>query len=182
MLTRAGKSVTIVDINPQSITLARRYFSLPHQTTCHVEDGAAFLARTKYVFDAIIIDPFIDERVPPHLCSKEFFHLVRERLAPTRCTFVNVFLQHGSDNMAHAGFLVRVLVSPGLFERNAIVMGGAVTDLHVPTLQMRPEVHAEEIAHELKEMWFRTGRRPWNSCTASDRESRCSEPQARQAP
>jgi spermidine synthase len=168
MLTHAGKSVTIVDINPQSITLARRYFSLPHQITCHVEDGAAFLTRTQYVFDAIIIDAFIDERVPPHLCSKEFFHFVRERLAPTGCTFVNVFLPNGSDpsvdavasHMAHAGFLVRELVSPGLFERNAIVMGGAVTDLHVPTLQMRPEVHAEEIAHELKEMRFGTGRRP----------------------
>lgn len=46
MLTRAGKSLTIVDINPQSIALARRYFSLPHQITCHVEDGAAFLTRT----------------------------------------------------------------------------------------------------------------------------------------
>ena len=62
MLDRAGRSVTIVDINPQSIALARQYFSLPEQIPCHVVDGAAFLRRSQATFDAIIIDAFIEER------------------------------------------------------------------------------------------------------------------------
>jgi spermidine synthase len=177
MFARALRSVTIVDINAQSIALARQYFSLPDQVACHVEDGASFLARSPAVFDAIIIDAFVDERIPHHLCSIEFFQLVRQRLAPTGCIFINVFLQHGADlsadviagRLAHAGFHVRVLVSPGLVERNAIVMGGAVADLRVPTLQIRPGSLAEEIAVELQEMRFRGGRRSWNSCSASDR-------------
>ncbi len=178
MLARAGQAVSIVDINPQSIALARQYFSLPEQVTCHIGDGAAFLASSQTIFDAIIIDAFIDERVPPHLCSVEFFRMVRSRLARTGCVLMNVFLQHGSDlsadviagRMAHVGFPVRVLVSPGLVERNAIVMGGAVADLRVPNLQMRPEVLAEEIADELRQMRFRGGRRSWNAHTADNRE------------
>jgi spermidine synthase len=185
MLARAGRSVTIVDINPESIALAHQYFSLPQHVTCHVEDGATFLVRSQALFDAIIIDAFIDERVPPHLCSVDFFQVVRRRLAPAGCVFMNVFLQHGSDlsadviagRMAHAGFAVRVLVTPGLVERNAIVMGGAVAGLRVPTLQMTPEVLAEEIAGELQGMRFRAGRRSWNSRAADEHEPSSSEPQ-----
>jgi spermidine synthase len=186
MLARAGRSVTIVDLNPQSIALARQYFSLPQQIPCHVVDGAAFLRRSPATFDAIIIDAFIEERVPPHLCSIDFFQQLRERLAPAGCVLMNVFLQHVSDlsadviagRMAHAGFPVRVLMSPSLVEHNAIVMGGAVSQLHVPTLQMKPEIRAEEIADELREMSFRGGRRSWNLRAIDDPESKCSKRQA----
>jgi spermidine synthase len=181
MLARAGHSVTVVDINPQSIALARQYFSLPEHVACYVEDGASFLSRNQAVFDAIIIDAFIEVKVPHHLCSVEFLRLVRQRLAPAGCVFINVFLKHGSDlsadviagRMARAGFHVRVLVSPGPDERNAIVMGGAVATLSEPALLMKPEVLYEEIAAGLQAMRFRGGRRSWNSRTAD--ASDCSE-------
>jgi len=163
MLARTGRSVIVVDINPQSIALARQYFSLPEHVTCYVEDGASFLKRNQAVFDAVIIDAFIEAKVPRHLCSVEFFRLVRERLAPEGCVFMTVYLQHGSDLsadvvagcMAHAGFQVRVLASPGPFERNAIVMGGAVASLHEPTLLMKPEELQDEIMANLQGMQFR---------------------------
>ena len=34
MLADAGRAVTVVDINPQLIALARQYFSLPEGVTC----------------------------------------------------------------------------------------------------------------------------------------------------
>ena len=183
MLTHAGRSVTIVDINPQSIALARQYFSLPERVTCYVEDGASFLKRSHTVFDAIVIDAFMDDRVPRHLCSVEFFQLIRLRLAPTGCVFMNVYLRHGSDlsadviagHMGHTGLLVRMLVSAGAVERNAIVMGGAVADLRRPRLLMRPETFQDEIMAELQGMQFRGGRRSWNSRTADDGEASGSE-------
>jgi spermidine synthase len=170
MLVYAGRSVTVVDVNPQSITLARRYFSLPDHVPCYVEDGASFLKDNQAVFDAIIIDAFIEEKVPRQLCSVEFFYQARERLASDGCVFMNVYLQHGSDlsagviasRMAHAGFQARVLTSPGPVERNAIVMGGAVATLHEPTLLMKPEVLQDEIAADLQAMRFLGGRRSWN--------------------
>jgi Integrase core domain len=68
-----GRSVTVVDINPQSITLARRYFSLPAHVACYVDDGASFLRRSEKAFDSIGIDASTEERVPHQLCSVEFF-------------------------------------------------------------------------------------------------------------
>jgi len=68
--------------------------------------------------------------------------------------------------MAHAGFQVRMLVSLGPVERNAIVMGGTVATVREPALLMKPEVLHEEIAADLQAMRFRGGRRSWNSRTA----------------
>jgi spermidine synthase len=165
MMAKAGRFVAVVDINSQSIDLARRYFSLPAEVICYVDDGASFLKRSGKTFDAIIIDASMEERVPHHLCSVEFFQLVRARLAPCGCVLQNVLLQHGSDlsadivagRMAHAGFDVRVLMSRGPAERNAIVMGGAVAQLHRPTLLMKPDVYEGEIVAELEGMYFRGG-------------------------
>ena len=134
MLVTAGRLVTVVDINPESIALAQQYFCLPTHVDCYVEDGATFVERQKKLFDAIVVDAFTLGKVPHHLCSKDFFELVRQRLAPAGCVFLNVLLQHGSDlrgdviagRVADAGLRVRVLESPEPVERNAIVMGGAV--------------------------------------------------------
>ena len=164
--------------NSHSIALARLYFSLPAQVTCYVDDGASFLTRSERAYDAIIIDTSTEERVPHHLCSVEFFQLVRERLASAGCVLLNVLLQHGSDlsadvvagRMAHAGFDVPVLMSRGPAKGNAIVMGGAVAELRRPTLLMKPDVLEEEIAAELEGMHFRGGRRLWNSRTAPQRK------------
>jgi spermidine synthase len=176
MLVKACRLVTVVDINPESIALAQQYFCLPAQVACYVEDGASFVERQNKLFDAIVIDAFTHDRVPHHLCSKEFFQLVRHRLAPAGCIFLNVLLQHGSDlsadviagRMADAGFRVRVLESPEPIERNAIVMGGAVAGLLRPTLLVRPEVLQDEITARLERMRFRSGRRSWNVSAGSD--------------
>ena len=113
------------------------------------------------MFDAIIIDAFIDERVPHHLYSTEFFQLVRERLTPTGCIVINVFLQHGADlsadmiagRLAHAGFHVRVFVHPAL--SSAMGLSWAAP--------------WRISAGELQETCFLGGRRSWNSRIAGNR-------------
>jgi spermidine synthase len=185
MLAKTGRLVTIVDINPASIALAQEYFSLPAIVTCCVEDGRAYLQHSQALFDSIVIDAFMDDRVPPHLCSMTFFHLARQRLSPSGCLFLNVLLQHGSDlsadviagSMADAAFQVRVLAAPRPRERNAIVMGGAVAGLRRPTLLVKPEVLQDEIIAQLDRMHFRGGRRSWNSSTGADPVAIISEPQ-----
>jgi hypothetical protein len=94
---------------------------------------------------------------------------------------MNVYVRHCSDlsadviaaRMVHAGFDVRVLVSSGLLDRNAIIMGGAVASLHKPKLLMSPEVLQDEIIAELQRMQFRDDNRSWRSQPAD--ESDCSE-------
>jgi len=127
MLAHTGRSVTVVDINPQSIALARQYFCLPEHVKGYVEDGESFLKCNATVFDTIIIDAFVDAKVPHHLRSVDFFRLVRERLALGGCVFMNVYLRHCSDlsadviaaRMVHGGFDVRVLPPAAMAARSS---------------------------------------------------------------
>lgn len=185
MISRTGRRVTIVDINPDSIAFAREYFSLPTEVTCHVDDGLSFLECHQSLFDTIIIDAFTGGRVPQHLCSMKFFQLVRQRLNFSGCVFVNVFVPHGPDlctgtiagNMANAEFNVRVLELPWPVERNAIIMGGAVAALRPPTLLALPEVIQDDIIAELECMQILDAPAPWNFSTDPDTAAIVSEPQ-----
>ncbi|MFQ5764105.1 MAG: spermidine synthase [Rhodospirillales bacterium] len=164
MLAKAGYLVRVVDINPDSITLARRYFSLPLEIACHVEDGLTFLKRSRTSYDAIIVDAFAGNTIPAHLRSPEFFQLARRRLVASGCIFFNVFVGYDfdasanviADCMAEAFFRVRLLDARGKIDRNAIVMGGDVADLTPPSLLVAPEVSCDELTAELGCLRFQT--------------------------
>jgi spermidine synthase len=186
MLAKTRRRVTVVDINPDSFALAREYFSLPAEVTCHVDDGLLFLKHHEKAFDAIVIDAFTDGRVPQHLCSIEFFQLVRQRLTRSGCLFLNVFVPHGPDlgtdviagSMADAGFKVRVLESPWPVERNAIIMGGAVAELRPPTLLVWPEVVQDEIIAELECMQIVEAPAHWDPSANLESSVTVMKPQA----
>src|SRR5437764_14960867 len=54
MLSRAGKRVSIVEIDPVSIKLAKRYFGLPRNVTCHNGDGLAFMQKQLRCFHVLL--------------------------------------------------------------------------------------------------------------------------------
>src|SRR5438046_2827245 len=73
MLARAGRRVSIVEIDPVSFRLAKRYFGLPRNIACHVDDGLAFMQRTRRRHDILIIDAFSGEKTPDHIQGGAFF-------------------------------------------------------------------------------------------------------------
>jgi spermidine synthase len=166
MLARAGCQVTIVDINPASPAVARQHFGLPDSVICHAADGALFLRGDTGRYDAIVLDAFHGAHTPSHLQTPAFFALVRERLAPGGVVLVNILIKHlfdkGADRaarrMKRVWSDVRVLEMVGPPDRNAIVMAGAVAQLHEPPLLVRPQTNPHVIAQELARMKFR----PWN--------------------
>jgi hypothetical protein len=97
----------------------------------------------------------------------------------------NVYLQHGSDlsadviagRMAHAGFYVRVLVSPDPRRAQCHCHGRRRRDPVRTHSADETGVLQDEIMAELQGMRFRGGGRSWNSRSADDREPSCSEPQ-----
>ena len=167
MMARAGCQVAAVDIDPGCFDLARRFFGLPADVACHVDDGRAFLGSGVAPFDAIIVDAYHRHAVPSHLCSAEFFALARTRLSPRGVILVNAVLAHDLDRladrlaagMAVAGLPTRILDSAGARDRNAIILGGTVGGLARPTLRVRPDTLADTLEAELVEMTFRTRRR-----------------------
>jgi spermidine synthase len=166
MLSRAGVRMTVVDIDKASFTLAKKYFGLPKSVTCRVADGLDFLQKTKAAFDAIIVDAFIGEKIPPQFTGDSFSAAVRRRLKAKGVLFMNVCLDGRGDRTAvnlgrglkRTGWGVRLIDQRGP-QRNAIVIAGKrPADLRKfigPKLLARPALDAKRIAAELKAMRFK---------------------------
>lgn len=165
MLARAGRRISLVDIDPVSFTVAKRYFGLPRRVECHVSDGLAFLKKTRKRCDTLILDAFLGENIPEHLAGPEFFSAALRCLRPNGVVLVNVCIDGKSDLAADriaAGFEVqhratRILDSRGS-ERNTIVMAGNVRGLHRPKLLIQAEAEMRQTKRELKQMRFRRRR------------------------
>jgi spermidine synthase len=93
-LGRAMPDVRIdaVELDPGVIAAGRKYFGL--QETDKVRfiesDGRVYLSRSKDKYDLIILDAFRELGVPFHLLTREFYTLVKERLAPGGAVAMNV--------------------------------------------------------------------------------------------
>jgi spermidine synthase len=163
MLARAGRSVTIVDVNPVSFPLARLYFKLPESVECHVADGRAFLLDDARRYDAIVLDAYLGDYIPAHLQSIDFFKLLQSRLNSSGAMFANVHTADDLDDsagrvaghMAAAWPNVRILDTQGSRGRNAIIMAGAVSQLTRPYVLVPPAAEADVIDTELAMMSFR---------------------------
>lgn len=79
-LAGAGWEVTGVEVDPEVLAMARRHFD--YEGPCTLSDGRAFLRRDPTLRDAIVLDVYRGETLPAHCCTREFFALVRSRLAP----------------------------------------------------------------------------------------------------
>ncbi len=165
MLARAGRQVSIVEIDPVSFTVAKRYFDLSRDVACHVGDGLAFMQKTRRRYDTVIIDAFIGEKFPDHLKGAAFFEATVRCLRKEGIALVNVCLERKSDPTAdriaagfkEQGWTVRLLDSPG-GERNAIVLAGEVGQLRRPRLLIPPQSGAKTTGEELRAMHFRRRR------------------------
>jgi len=93
-LGRAMPDVRIdaVELDPGVIAAGRKYFGL--QETDKVRfiesDGRVYLARSKDKYDLVILDAFRELGVPFHLLTREFYTLVKDRLAPGGAVASNV--------------------------------------------------------------------------------------------
>jgi len=142
MLHRRGCEVTVLDVNPHAFKLAKKYFQLPKQVECIVEDGRKYLLNTRERFDAIAVDAFDNHgKIPKHLVQDDFFHIVRDALQPPSSIVVmNVILSHDLDTLAaRVAFNMQTAnLPPVIFDSkeqdhsNTIIVGGSTERLIVP--------------------------------------------------
>ncbi len=80
-----------VEIDPVVTALGREYFdmSAPHLTT-YADDARPWLRKHRTRQDVIVIDAYRQPYIPFYLTTREFFSLVRDRLAPGGIVAVNV--------------------------------------------------------------------------------------------
>jgi spermidine synthase len=81
-----------VEIDPAVSEAGRRYLGMDDnpQLEVHDADARPFLRRTDERYDLVYIDAYHQPYVPFYLATKEFFELVRERLAPGGIVALNV--------------------------------------------------------------------------------------------
>ena len=97
-LSRLGKRLTIVDINPISFVLAQRYFDLPHEFPCIVSDFRKFVFDDRAYYDGIAIHvggPGF--QVPWRSLIRETCDAIRARLAPGGRIVMNVMVANDID-------------------------------------------------------------------------------------
>jgi spermidine synthase len=85
-------SITSVELDKDVVELAKKYFRFTETDKLKtvVSDGRVFLMRNSGPWDVILIDAFRGPFVPFHLLTKEFYELVKSRLAPGGVVLQNI--------------------------------------------------------------------------------------------
>ena len=90
-----------VEIDPELEEVGRRYFDMDSNPnlTVYNEDARPWLRRSASGYEVIIVDSYRQPYVPFYLATREFFELVRDRLAPGGVVLVNVGHPEGNDDL-----------------------------------------------------------------------------------
>lgn len=167
LLVRAGIQVTVVDNNPDAFSLARKYFQMPAKVKCVVADGFDYLKVCGEFYDAVVLDAYNGSKIPDHLRSLQFLKLVRRRLDRADGIFLaNVYLHHDLDLTADRMIQIAntiwhevALLDTRLYScRNSIVLAGAINNIALPKLMVRPTTRSIVMDVELSHLKFRGGR------------------------
>ena len=76
--------IDVVELDPGVIAAGHRYFGLLETDKVHFieSDGRVYLNRNKDLYDLVLLDAYRELGVPFHLLTREFYELVKARLAP----------------------------------------------------------------------------------------------------
>src|SRR6516225_3953873 len=76
--------IDVVELDPGVIAAGHRYFGLLESDKVHFieSDGRVYLNRNKDLYDLVLLDAYRELGVPFHLLTREFYELVKARLAP----------------------------------------------------------------------------------------------------
>jgi spermidine synthase len=87
-----GVQVDVVEIDPEVIAVAKRFFSFKPdaRTSVTVKDGRRFLMTTRNRYDAIMVDAYYARSIPFHLTTIEFMRVLQRRLNPGGVAIFNV--------------------------------------------------------------------------------------------
>ena len=88
----ARMRIDVVELDPEVIAVARRYFGVSQDDRLHLvaQDGRLFIARTGERYDIILLDAYLIDTIPFHLATREFYQVVRARLTPGGVVGANI--------------------------------------------------------------------------------------------
>lgn len=90
---RPAARLTVVEIEPEVIDVARQYFKLPDEDArlrIHLDDGAAFVAASEQRFDLILVDGFDENARTGMLDTLPFYLNCKARLSDSGLLVTNL--------------------------------------------------------------------------------------------
>jgi spermidine synthase len=118
-----------VEIDGELTEIGRRYFDLsgPNLHT-YTDDARPWLRQSSGVYDVIVVDAYRQPYIPFYLATREFFELVRDRLAPGGVVVVNVGHPEGNDDLEKAvsatmADVFGTVIRDPLEDANSLVLG-----------------------------------------------------------
>ncbi len=123
-----------VELDPAVTEAGRRYFGLGDNPRLHVHtaDARPFLRRSDGGYDLIVIDAYRPPYVPFYLATREFFELVRERLAPGGIVALNVASVPGDTRLARGIATTLAAELPAVWTWQALRFNQIVIGLERP--------------------------------------------------
>jgi spermidine synthase len=156
-------AILAVEIDKEVVDLAKKYFGFRESASMRavVADGRSFLMRDNDRWDIILIDAYRGPFVPFHLLTKEFYALVKSRLAPggvvvqniepstmlfdsatatLNSVFPSVDLYDGGGNVVAVGY-----DGPSLRQTDLLARASAVQTRHKLRYDLRTMVAARRV-------------------------------------
>jgi len=99
-----GVQIDGVELDPAVSRVGRRWFGMGDTPglTVHDADARPFLRSTDERYDLVVVDAYHQPYVPFYLATREFFRLVRDRLAPGGLVALNVAAVPDDDRLVEA--------------------------------------------------------------------------------
>jgi spermidine synthase len=160
LLDRRERRITLVDINATAFALARQFYDLPERIVCQVADGVQFVRETRERFDVIVVDVCDGTQLPAMFRALKFLRGAQQRLSKGGYLLCNVIRPDDADptalkiaaKLAKEARVVSILDTPGVAERNAIIIAGPRPLRWSPRLCKRPEIGVAALREELRAM------------------------------
>jgi spermidine synthase len=138
-----GAEIDGVELDPAVTEAGRRYLGLDDNPRLHVHtaDARPFLRRSDGGYDLIVVDAYRPPYVPFYLATREFFELVRERLAPGGMVALNVATVPGDTRLAQGIATTLAAEVPAVWTWQALrfnqIVVGLTEDLPRSEIQQR---------------------------------------------
>jgi spermidine synthase len=86
-------TIDVVDIDPDVIDVAKRFFGFKADATLRVyaDDGRRFIEKCRDPYDIIFLDAFGSENIPYHLATREFLGAVGKAVTPQGAVVANIW-------------------------------------------------------------------------------------------
>ncbi len=141
-----GAEVDGVELDPAVSRVGREYFGMGEiaRLTVHDADARPYLRSTDEEYDLVVVDAYHQPYVPFYLATREFFRLVRERLAPGGIVALNVAGVPGDRRLVDAIGRTLAAELPQVLEWPALRFNTIVLGLTEP-------LSAEELSRRLRD-------------------------------